>query len=335
MKIAIVCKGSIKIGLGHLFRVRTFSKVAVRKGYDLSIFAVVDDDSKSLLAEFGGKVFSCSSEDSLLKEVKGEYDIVFFDTLDVNDELFSYFRKSGAVIVSLSPIFNKMNSIDVLFTRFASTSDLGRIKVFKGIEYAIFNDNCFAISDSAYKNNLFSERLPIAVCMGGADAQNKTYSVVKALLGIKNPLTIWVLLGEGYSHSYDAFVAEIKKYHNHEVILAKTNASTWRIMSNCALGIMAGGLTAVEAIYAGLPAINVCEQYAHLEMMKEWVDKGYCFEGGIFSDDSLNLLKRVVEDFFNDRNKLLKARELCKSANFDNKGSENVLNSICKYMGRN
>ena len=36
-------------------------------------------------------------------------------------------------------------------------------------------------------------------------------------------------------------------------ILAKTNRSMWRVLGNCSLAILAGGVTSYEAAFAGCP----------------------------------------------------------------------------------
>jgi spore coat polysaccharide biosynthesis predicted glycosyltransferase SpsG len=145
--------------------------------------------------------------------------------------------------------------------------------------------------------------------MGGADAANKTLTVLRALVELNCDTCIWVLLGEGYDHCYNALVETVRGAKRHEVILAKTNRSMWEVMGNCAVAILAGGLTTVEAIYAGLPSLNLFERPEHGEMLEELFDAGICVNAGLFSERALTTLRRTVQNLDLDRRRLLDMRE--------------------------
>ena len=51
----------------------------------------------------------------------------------------------------------------------------------------------------------------------------------------------------------------------------------WRILSSCAIGIFAGGITTYEAAYAGLPSINTIVSDKQHFLLKELEEMGACF----------------------------------------------------------
>jgi spore coat polysaccharide biosynthesis predicted glycosyltransferase SpsG len=120
------------------------------------------------------------------------------------------------------------------------------------------------------------------------------------------------MLGEGYTHSYQDLVDSIKG-SRHEIILAKSNDSMWRILSTCALTILAGGTTTYEAAYAGLPSINTLETNQHLFLIQELVDKGICLCAGTTFSESLNHLNSLILQLSQNPNELFAIHQRSKA----------------------
>jgi spore coat polysaccharide biosynthesis predicted glycosyltransferase SpsG len=314
--------------LGHLLRTRTFAKEA-KKSHKVEIIAIVEKDLEFIFFEISDVTYFVKEDTEILPYItKFSPDILLFDLTFLNKKVFDQARNFPRLTASLSPIFEHMTHVDVYFSRSNRTQQIPYVKVYGGLEYAIFNDQCKVIDDITYAHNLNLPSFSIAVCMGGADAANKTLKVLRAIMNMKYSSTIWVLLGEGYSYSYDELVKTVRGHHQHEVILAKTNQSMWRILSNCVLAILAGGLTSIEAVYAGLPTINLFEGQDHIDAMsKKLFDLGVCLNGGIYSKDSLNKMVSLVQDLYNNRKELLIMRNLNKGL-VDKNGSMRVIEAL-------
>jgi spore coat polysaccharide biosynthesis predicted glycosyltransferase SpsG len=203
--------------------------------------------------------------------------VVVFDLLRFTE---AHFREVAgtAMTVSLSPVFNLLSQVDLIFHRTHYLGDAwprgeGAPITRCGLEYAVINQNCRKIPDGLYQRQLEFKELAVAVSMGGTDAANKTLQVLDTIKKIPHPLLVWVILGEGYGHSYQELVDSMRG-EAHEIILVKTNDSLWRILSTCSLAILSGGTTAYEAAYAGLPAINLIESEKRAFLIQELVDKG-------------------------------------------------------------
>ncbi len=329
MKIAIICKGGINTGLGHLHRVISFVE-DTRQYADYSIIAIIDKGLEVLFKNISNVSF-IYSESELNEKVKildNQINNCLIDCVELQKESQIILRERFQTIISLSPVFNNYDIIDVLFTRFTNSNYPKHVKVYSGLQYSIFNSYCREISEEEYQKTLNENPLTIAISMGGVDAPNKTLEILKSLVKLEIDLTIWVLLGEGYSHSYQDLVDVIRKDSTHEIVMAKTNRSMWKILSNCSLAVFAGGLTTFEAIYAGLPTINIFEKEIHQSIISnELIEKNVSINLGLLNLDTLEKLNEQLTLFYHNRIELLKMRQNTKGL-LDKRGAVRTIQKI-------
>ena len=106
-----------------------------------------------------------------------------------------------AMTVSLSPVFDHLREVDMIFHRTAHRGEDWDFDENRGpdvccsLDYAVVRDNCVQISEDQFRQNLDQDRLAVAVTMGGADAGNKTLQMLRSLADVPRPLLIWALLG--------------------------------------------------------------------------------------------------------------------------------------------
>lgn len=333
MKIAVVCKASTQIGLGHLIRTYSFICQALKSRNDIQFdyYVIGDASLKKLIINPAIKAHFVHSEVDLV--LKPSFDFLILDMTDVSNKNVNEWKKRANQVIVFSPIFNQFQYVDYYFGRTKylqfEKKDFPKLKIYAGLEFAIIQENCKFISAGIFEENLNSDHLPIAIAMGGGDAKNKTLEVLKALKKCKVPATFWVMVGEGYKHSVEDLVTEIRKDTNHEIILAKTNSSMWRILHNCVLCILPGGITSYEAVYAGLPSINFFEQDSQRFLLNEILEFGAAWDFGIYSQDTLERIVEFVEDLSRNRKKLLQMHVNSKSL-IDNNGVNRILEIITK-----
>jgi spore coat polysaccharide biosynthesis predicted glycosyltransferase SpsG len=327
MKLQIVCRGSVQEGLGHLLRTRTFARQA-QTTHDVEVVAIVEPELETVLSGLNCSLRFVRSEEEAIPRLEAfAPDALIFDTTRFDAARLAQAATAGFLLASISPVFEHLDRMDLVFTRTQRNAVLGATRICGGLRYAIFNDYCQPIADADYERNLALNELPIAVCMGGADAANKTLAVVEALAGLEEPTTIWVLLGEGYAHSYHRLVDAVRGDLRHEVILAKANRSMWRILANCALGIMAGGLTTVEAVYAGLPTLNLFDRPEHARMLAELFEAGVCLNGGLIHGRTLVPALETLRRLATGRDELRLMRHRSKGL-VDRNGPARVLHEL-------
>ncbi len=303
---------------------------ALSRGHDVTVLAIVGEGLESILNDVGCATVLLRDEQSVPGHLAsaGAADVMVLDLTSLPRGVFEACRRQAPLLASLSPIFSEMADVDVVFTRSKAGLDLPGVRVYGGLEYAVFSESCRPIDNGRYRASASSAELPVAVSMGGADASNKTLAVLQAIVSSRSRSTVWVLLGDGYTHCYNALVDCVRGNSLHEVILAKTNRSMWSIMQNCALAILSGGLTTIEAVHAGLPSINLFEKPEHLAVVSgDLFEAGVCLNGGLFGDAGLARMVALLDELGEDRDRLLAMHRRCRGL-IANNGSVKVLEAL-------
>jgi spore coat polysaccharide biosynthesis predicted glycosyltransferase SpsG len=333
MNILFVCKASTEIGLGHLIRSRTLAEIAVVK-HAVYFLAIGSRIANKLLDGSSFDFEVIEGEKELSRYVSKQYDAIVMDMMHISRPWFLYLKKRSLLTVSVSPVFNQMDKIDLFFNRTScgiEEYNLAPVKRFAGLKYAVVQKACSPINSRNFKTNLQRSNLPIALSMGGGDAGNNTLRILKSLSLCRVPATFWILIGEGYNHSLDLLINDISYDKSHEIILAKTNVSAWHILNNCVLAILSGGITTYEAAYAGLPTINMFWSEDQFPLIKELIDAGVSINAGMINDDNLKMLNVVIEELYQNRNKLLEMHRSSKNL-IDAKGGQRIIDSIEKEV---
>jgi spore coat polysaccharide biosynthesis predicted glycosyltransferase SpsG len=333
LKVLFICRGSTYDGIGHVTRSRAVAR-AMCKIASVKMLIIGDSFVEAFLADSGIEFIIVSLENEVKYRVQDIMpDIVIFDLTYFNEKDFEEIAQSRFTI-SLSPIFNCFGGIDLLFQR---TTALNKSKpsiqinplIKSGLKYAVIGENCRKIREKIYWKNIKNETLSIAISMGGTDAANKTLQIIKKIKEIPEKLLIWVMLGEGYGHSYQDLVDCIRG-SKHEIILAKTNDSMWRILNTCSLVILAGGITTYEAVFSGLPSINTLETEKHYFLIKELVEKGVCLCAGQTFNRSLAKIPKMIKHLIVNRNELFTMHIKCKGL-IDGLGVKRIVDEIEMY----
>ena len=334
LRVMFCCRGSLQDGLGHVMRSRTVALEMARRS-SVQLVVIGDQYVNALLAGKGLN-YQVISEDAMLAQILDEFQphVVVFDLIYFSESAFQAIRKHG-MTVSLSPIFNCLAQTDLFFHRTAQHDAAWNFTEQKpvlrcGLEYAVVREDCVRIPEAIYQHNIEQNPLSIVISMGGSDASNKTLQALNTLRSVPAPMLFWVLLGEGYAHSYQALVDCIQEDSCHEIILAKTNNSMWRIMRMCTLAILGGGTITYEAAYAGLPSINVFEVGEHVFLVKELVDKGVCLNAGYPLEDAINVVKANVARLERSRDNLLAMHQKCKLL-IDGLGARRIAEEVVAF----
>lgn len=295
-RLLFVCRGSVHHGLGHVIRSRAVAEAAIERGIPTRLLCLGDEHAAAMLAGFVGEWSVAAEESQALASISDDPAAVILDMVELSDQGFQELTE-GRLSVSLSPIFNQLEHVDLSFirTRYAapgqSTNHAGR---HGGLDYTVVRSACERIDTGTFARSLDDETLAVGICMGGSDAPNRTLAILESLRQLESSATFWALLGEGYGHSYRELVDAVRRDGRHEVILAKTNRSMWRVLSNCSLAILAGGVTTYEAAYAGLPSINLLSRAEDEFLVRELVEEGAAIHAGTFDSDPAELLNHVA-----------------------------------------
>lgn len=304
MKVLFITRGSINDGLGHVTRSRAVAAEFIGKA-EIS-FLVIGDGCGAALLEGYGFDFVADADESHALSVARAFgaDIVFLDLLRLNSD-FVRELSSRSTTISLSPIFDSIGEVTCVFHRtvYQNPAWPKGPEYRCGLQYAVVSSHCRRVSEEIFEMHSKDTPLSIAVSMGGTDAANKTISVLERLRKYPSPLLIWLLLGEGYVHSYQELV-DLMRGSEHEIILAKTNDSMWRVLHLVSLTILAAGTTTYEAAYAGLPSINLMERHENGFLIRELVEKRAALSLGAPVNSGLEQLVPALAGLDQNRDEL-------------------------------
>jgi spore coat polysaccharide biosynthesis predicted glycosyltransferase SpsG len=329
-RVLFICRGSVHDGFGHVIRSR---RVATElKDFATTKMVVIGDESAENLLINQDIDYTITPYDQHAMNHFRHFapDVVVFDLMKFEESHFEAIRQACRT-VSLSPIFNCLARVNLMFhrTRIRGKdwpADPSGPVIRCGLEYAIISDHCQKIAEATYRSNLEHETLSVAISMGGGDAANKTLAILTKIKDVPDKVLFWALLGEGYAHSYQDLVHCIRG-SKHEIILAKTNDSMWRILNTCSLVILAGGTTTYEAVYAGLPSVNTLETEEHYFLVQELVERGACAYAGYTFEESLCALRGIITRYSRHHQELLKMHENARGL-IDGLGARRVAEEI-------
>lgn len=258
MRVAVLCRGSVAVGLGHISRA---ASLALALGDRLSEFVVIGDETGGRFAkDYLPSAVLASSDGSAVEHLDDRNDLIVLDMTTIERAWFEKLQER-AQLVSISPVFEFQREVARSYGRTVAEPDpvlaADPIRHRRGPQYAVLGPHARRVSSEDYVSAAYESPLSVGIAMGGSDAANMTMRAVRALGEVDTPLIVWAMLGEGYGHSYDQLVAAISENGRHEALLAKSGRSMWTVLSRTALVVLAGGVTSYEAAFAGIPAINV------------------------------------------------------------------------------
>ena len=326
-----VCRGGTSVGLGHVVRTRTVAREMARRG---TVHVLLIGERRIGDALLAGHVpFTAADEDAACRAVAADFgpDVVVFDMLSFDEDVFAALAGQYAT-ACISPIFSLLERVDIAFSRAASEehrrlaqADSPVIRT--GARYATTAPHCRRVPAATYRRQLALDPLAVGVCMGGADAPNNTLRVLEAIRDVHAGMLFWVLLGEGYVHSYERLIDCVHADRRHEVILAKTGDSMWRILSGCSVLVLAGGITNYEAAFAGIPSILTLGHDRERWLLQELVDAGVCRYAGAPLEKALPQIRDTLTELNADRDELLAMHGRCKHL-LDGRGARRIAEEI-------
>lgn len=335
-RVLFLCKGTAREGLGHVIRSRAVAQLMSAQAI-VKMCCIGDRYATNLLSDRGFD-FEVVQDDQYVLHVFNDFlpDIVVIDLLRLETELMKALRTASQV-ACLSPLFNHFDQVDIVFSRtrgpFGPEFDETDRPILRcGPAYMVVSEHCKMIPEDLYRQNLNRPKLSVAISMGGTDANNKTLMVLDTIKQVERPMVFWVMLGEGYAHSFQDLVDAMDHARQHEIVLAKTSDSMWQIAGNCCVGILMCGITAYEAAYAGLPAIILMESSEDELLLDQLTSRGACFVAGHPFEASLHRLAKLLPELEGERERLRDARRNLSGV-IDRRGAERIVDEILGGSG--
>jgi spore coat polysaccharide biosynthesis predicted glycosyltransferase SpsG len=333
LKILLFCHGDESSGLGHLSRSFSFvSRAEKNYKYEFMVAAMTMKRYESFFNNLKSSIKYIKRSSELLDLIaKFSPKVIIFDTLALDKEILKKIKSLRIKLVSISPIFDCNEYMDLIFTRAELSPKISSFKNYSGIKYTVINENIPQISTADFKTKLFEKKLNVGFSLGGSDASNNAKLILNNLTSFQENCRIWFLIGEGYSHCMNELIDITRRSKNVEIILVKANQSMWEILQLCSLVIVSGGLTLLECSYSGLPTLNFFLKKEHRKVALPLVfESKMSIDIGDFSKSSITKIKRKIKYFNRNRNELLYMHKNTKKIKWED-GASNILMKIEKH----
>jgi spore coat polysaccharide biosynthesis predicted glycosyltransferase SpsG len=329
--VDFVVRSSIQDGLGHLVRSLCVAKELVG-AVPVRVIRIGDGSGAHLVAEAGLPSIDCpNDEDAAAAVVSDGARLCVFDTLRFDASSFARIA-DDATTVSLSPEFSCLASTDHLVHRTEQEDPRwnkahGFPRIHKGLRYTILPGWLKRIPECTYREHASEERLAVAISMGGSDASNRTLELLELLNEAPCSLVVFIALGDAYTHSYEKLLRHAES-NRQEVILVKSNESMWRVLRTASLLLCAGGLTTYEAVFVGIPSINVLQRNEWSYLFEELTESGACITVPPSKGAYELTIARVVE-LYQNRSSLF-AMHAATKGRVPRGGAKRVASLLCR-----
>lgn len=325
-RILLACRGSVRDGLGHVMRTRAVARALSGLAH-VHMVIVGDRHAASLMAEDDIDSITVSDDRQVADAATGfAPSVICLDMLSLDPAVVRRLALF-APLVGLSPILDYADALTALFTRTSRHSVVNGPTVHAGPDFAVIGDHCRRIATDRYRSNLVATPVSVAIAMGGTDPWNKTLRALQAVKEASTPLLIWLLLGEGYEHAYESLVDAVRATRRHEIIMAKTTRSMWRVLESCALAVVSSGVTTYEAAFAGLPTLNLASNDRDRQLAADLEERGACITLGPPFEAAVEPLAGELARLFATPSLLVAAHE-AGQALIDGRGAERVATAV-------
>lgn len=332
--------GSFKIGIGHITRCMALAEGLSESGIK-SLFIIRDYDRNVIRfirnKGYGLKVISkkrsVKQEIGFLNRCIKKYKPLFLitDSYPIDNEYLEKIDTGGSVLVSIDGLVKKDFCSDIIINQNAGVAKKdykGMVRkgarLLLGPRYFLLRKEFRSIERD---NKKIKEKIKrILVCMGGADPVNATLKVIKALEGrIGNDIELIAIVGAAYKHS--EAIKNIINKKSGKIKFYCDPVHFADIVFSSDIVICAGGVTCMEVLYMGIPAIVTIIACNQIKGVNSFAEKGVIINLGKYSKLSENNIYKAACN-------LLHNKEMRKSMSFkakkliDGKGVSRIIKEM-------
>jgi spore coat polysaccharide biosynthesis predicted glycosyltransferase SpsG len=200
-----------------------------------------------------------NTESELLSILDAKPDVVIFDRLSTSESLILELKKRGIFVVTFDDLgrgrYHANLAINALLqdaTPFENTVT--------GLDYLLSTSNEIPLARATRKEveNIF-------ISFGGFDQRKLTIWLLSLLSNITVPKRYEVIISGLSPSDREHLLDEVRfanELLNREIVLHDRPTEFYKILSECDVAIISGGLTAFDCAQSGVPAIGL-PQYEH------------------------------------------------------------------------
>lgn len=316
--ILIRCDASKSIGLGHVTRCLVLARGFQKRGYNVHFamknYSIGIDKIKKEKFPIMPYDKNVPYHDWILKSVDMNNIDIFIG--DVRDGLpiktIRILKNMGILTVAIDEPSEYAKECDICFYPPHANIDkkLYKGEVFQGFEYVILRDEFYGQYDKK-KHDIPN----ILVMMGGTDAYNLTYKIVKQLIGLQDKINIRVIIDKKHSDYYKI------KHIDKQVDVYSNVRNMADFLSEIDLGIITFGMSAYELLAMKIPSIHICLNEDHWSASGMFEKLGYAKR---YKKDKISISEIELKNFQKPYTKLFNDRTVQTILSFRQKQNNHI-----------
>ena len=322
--ITIWTEGGADIGMGHVVRSANLARLIMEGGIFVEFWVNDSPAVASYLEEFELRVHPLDA-----KRHVPATDLVILDTKKDVTELVKMLKRKGKKVMLIDNTTDAKKYADVAVIPSLFCKPFREKNVYTGKDFIILGESFRKARERRHLE--YSHPLKILVSMGGADPNNLTLKVVKALWNVKD-IDVIVVIGPAYRHvdSLARYESELRMGFNF-IYGVKDIAP---LTTLCHVGITAMGTTVNEFAYVGMPSIIIGNYPDDAEDMYTFNELNIGTALGYHMDVEAEHIREAVEHLVDDE-RLWRAYSTNARALIDGNGGLRVLKLINMMMEKN
>lgn len=346
--IFIWTEGGFGIGMGHVCRDIVIAKALRKKGCE-PVF-IINNDSAVIerVKKNGFRWFEAGFKENKIPEIILTHDsrpttqdprptTVFIDTKKDVSKILQKLKNARHKVMLMDNTTSAKIDADInIFPSLIPIDDLDWSgftgKNYSGGDYIPVDETFINARKKALKHSpdisIQGQALPfkILVTMGGADPNKLTGKVVSALLKIKEPIEVRVVIGP--AAQCGEILNKIEKENDSRFSFFKGQDDLSDIMADSHIAITALGTTLYELAVVGVPAIIVANYLEDKKDMDTYKELGMNLPLGYYKEVTEKDICSAVNDFIKNKVMWMNMRQKGWDL-ISGKGAERIAEIIC------
>lgn len=271
-------------GLGHWYRCLELSNQLKYSYTNLKIIWLldtIDDDFGEVLKEndIYFKINDYRKAESIIKEIYiSKADLIIFDLMELEKDYIVEINKHIKTITiggsGLGLSYSDI-SINGMFKRDGFIKEFHGKKLYVGEEYIILRPEVY----NNYKGKKINFNIKRVLISLGADYEGRGIKIAKKLIRYNPQLNLDVIS-----------MASMQGKNMPRVQIMKHINNPWSFFGDIDILISAGGMTAFESAYLGIPLLLISTTEIQMQACKKFQEKGLGLYVGMYADDIENKL---------------------------------------------
>lgn len=289
--ILIRCDASKEIGLGHITRCLVLANglrddknrvYFAIKNYEIAIEKIKEQQFDMIVADDNFDYFKWIED--IIEQQK--IDIFIGDVRDgFPIELISYMKNKNILTVAIDEPSEYSKECDLCFYPPHASIDKSKYKgkVYQGLEYVILREEFYKEYEKK-KNDIPN----ILVMMGGTDAYNLSYEVVKRINESNENIEILVILNKNHQ-DYEKIKILDKNIHIYSDI--KNMAE---FLFKIDFAVITFGMSAYEMLIMNIPTVHICLNQEHYDSSNFFLVNEYATRYNIEEINKIVMNKKKI-----------------------------------------